>query len=147
MDFYHVSQHLWALAHTLHPDEEATARAWVEPRLAQLKADESCPVITEPEQLAGRLEGAAKENVQVEVNYLQSQRQRMDYGTANRQEEPLGRGAMESTCRQYQVRFKRTGQCWSQTEAEALMCLETFRRNGRWPLLFPHAQPLDLSRN
>ena len=55
----------------------------------------------------------------------------------------LGSGAMESTCRQYQARFKRTGQFWSQTGDEALMCLETFWRNGRWSLFFPHAQPPD----
>lgn len=147
VDFYHVSQHLWAVAHTVHPDDEAAARAWVEPLLAKLKADGSCEVITELEQLPTRLEGAAQERVQKEVNYLQSQRQRMDYGTAKKKGEPLGSGAMESTCRQYQARFKRTGQFWSQTGDEALMCLETFRRNGRWHLLFPHAQPPDPSKN
>jgi hypothetical protein len=50
---------------------------------------------------------------------------------------------MESTCRPYQVRFKRPGQFWSQAGDEALMCLETFRRNGRGHLLFPHAQDQD----
>lgn len=147
VDFYHVSQHLWAVAHTLYPDDEAAARAWVEPLLAKLKADASCEVITELEQLQERLEGAAKESVQKEVAYLQSHRERMDYGTAKKKGEPLGSGAMESTCRQYQARFKRTGQFWSQTGDEALMCLETFRRNGRWHLLFPHAQPSDPSKN
>jgi len=147
VDFYHVSQHLWAVAHTLPPDDEAAARAWVEPLLAKLKADASCEVITELEQLQERLEGAAQERVQKEVAYLQSHRERMDYGTAKKKGEPLGSGAMESTCRQYQVRFKRTGQFWSPTGDEALMCLETFRRNGRWHLLFPHAQPPDPSKN
>ena len=147
VDFYHVSQHLWAVAHTLHPDDAAAARAWVEPLLAKLKADASCEVITELEQLRERLQGAAHESMQKEVNYLQSHRQRMDYGTAKKKGEPLGSGAMESTCRQYQVRFKRTGQFWSQTGDEALMCLETFRRNGRWHWLFPHAQPPDPSKN
>jgi len=37
LDFYHASQHLWDLAHTLHPDNEAGARAWVEPLLHQLR--------------------------------------------------------------------------------------------------------------
>ena len=147
VDFYHVSQHLWAVAHTLHPDDEAGARAWVEPLLAKLKEDASCEVITELEQLQERLEGAAQERVQKELTYLRSHRERMDYGTAQKNGEPLGSGAMESTCRQYQARFKRTGQFWSQTGDEALMCLETFRRNGRWHLLFPHAQPPDPSRN
>ena len=147
VDFYHVSQHLWAVAHTLHPDDATAACAWVEPLLGQLKEDGSCQVITELEQLQARLEGTAQERVQKEVNYLQSHRQRMDYGTAKEKGEPLGSGAMESTCRQYQARFKRTGQFWSQTGDEALMCLETFRRNGRWHLLFPHASPPDPSKN
>jgi hypothetical protein len=61
--------------------------------------------------------------------------------------EPLGSGAIESTCRQYQCRFKRTGQFWTTEGDEALMCLETFWRNGRWHLLFPHNRQLDPSKN
>ena len=115
--------------------------------LAKLKADESCAVITELEQLQGQMEGAAAQTVRKEVNYLRSHRERMDYGSAKAKGEPLGSGAMESTCRQYQVRFKRTGQFWSQTGDEALICLETFRRNDRWQLLFPHAKNCDPSKN
>jgi hypothetical protein len=145
VDFYHVSQHLWAVAHTLHPEDPAAAQAWIEPLLAKLKADESCEVITELEQLQARLEGASAEVVRKEVGYLRSHRERMDYGTAKDKGEPLGSGAMESTCRQYQCRFKRPGQFWSQIGDEALLCLETFRRNGRWHLLFPHSA--DPSKN
>ena len=116
MDFYHVSQHLWAVARTLHPDDAAAAHAWVEPLLAKLKAEASCEVIIELEQLQGRLQGAAQEQVQQEINYLHSHPQR-------------------------------TGQFWSQTGDEALMFLETFRRNDRWALLFPPATLADLSKN
>ena len=147
VDFYHVSQHLWTVAHTLYPKEECAARAWVEPMLAKLKEDCSCEVITELEQLQERLEGAARQQVEKEVQYLQTHRERMDYGTARERGEPLGSGAMESTCRQYQVRFKRTGQFWSQCGDEALMCLESFRRNDRWHLLFPHSKRIDPSKN
>ena len=104
-------------------------------------------MITEVEQLRERLEGAARERVEKELNYLQANRDRMDYGTAHQRGEPMGSGAMESTCRQYQVRFKRTGQFWSQPGDEGLMCLETFWRNGRWAQLFPHAKNSDLSKN
>jgi hypothetical protein len=55
--------------------------------------------------------------------------------------QPLGSGAVESTCRQYQCRFKRTGQFWTTPGDEALLCLETFWRNQRWHELFPHAKP------
>ena len=37
LDFYHASQHLWDLAHTLHPENATGARAWVEPLLHQLR--------------------------------------------------------------------------------------------------------------
>ena len=147
VDFYHVSQHLWSVAHALHPDDADAARTWVQPLLDQLQADASCEVITELEQLRERVEGAAREVVERETAYLQTHRERLDYGTAKKQGEPLGSGAMESACAQYQVRFKRTGQFWSQMGDEALMSLETFRRNNRWHLLFPHARFLDPAKN
>jgi hypothetical protein len=53
---------------------------------------------------------------------------------------PVGSGAIESACRQYQCRFKRTGQFWTTVGDEALMCLETLWRNGRWDQLYPHAR-------
>jgi hypothetical protein len=147
VDFYHVSQHLWSVAHTLHPDDATAARAWVQPLLDKLQADASCEVITKLEQLREQVEGTARATVERERACLQTHRERLDYGTAKKKGEPPGSGAMESTCRQYQVRFKRTGQFWTQTGDEALMSLETFRRNGRWHLLFPHAHPFDLSKN
>jgi hypothetical protein len=89
VDFYHVSQHLWAVAHALRPDDEAAAKGWVEPMLDKLKADASCQVITDLEQLRQRLEGSVGEQVEKEVNYLQTHRDRLDYGTARQRGEPL----------------------------------------------------------
>jgi len=70
----------------------------------------------------------------------------MKYKDGDKLGEPLGSGAIESTCRQYQCRFKRPGQFWTREGDEALMCLETFWRNGRWHILFPHSL-WDPSRN
>lgn len=147
VDLYHVNAHLWAVAHALYPEDEALAGAWVKPLVQKLKEDESCEVIGELDRLQKRLEGAAKERVEKELNYLQTHRERLNYGDAKKRGEPLGSGAMESTCRQYQVRFKRTGQFWSQEGDEALMCLETFWRNERWQILFPHVKRADPSKN
>jgi hypothetical protein len=68
VDFYHVSQHLWAVAHAMHPDDEAAAKAWVQPMLDKLKADASCEVITDLKQLRERLEGSARQQVDKEVH-------------------------------------------------------------------------------
>ena len=139
LDFYHASQHLWAVAHALHPEDEAAARQWIKPLLKKLKTGRSPKVIAELQQVTQRLRAKRRAVAQAQLEYFQTHHQRLDYGLAKQRGQPLGSGAIESTCRQYQCRFKRPGQFWTQTGDEALMCLETFWRNGRWHLLFPHS--------
>ena len=147
LDYYHASQHLWAVAHALHPEAPAAARAWIQPLLKKLKAGRAPALLKDLRVLARRLRQKKRQAVEAEINYLESHRERMDYAAARRAGEPQGSGAMESTCRQYQCRFKRPGQFWSCVGDEGLMCLETFWRNHRWHLLFPHILPGDPRRN
>jgi len=145
LDFYHASQHLWTVAHALHPADESAARQWIEPLLKKLKAGRSPRVIAELAQVTKRLRAGRRAAAQTELEYFRTHRHRLDYQVAKKRGQPLGSGAIESTCRQYQCRFKRPGQFWSLSGDEALMCLETFWRNGRWHLLFPHSA--DPSKN
>ncbi|HVI72135.1 MAG TPA: ISKra4 family transposase [Pyrinomonadaceae bacterium] len=147
LDLYHGKEHLWSVARTLYPEDPATARAWVKPLLKDLECDRARDVIATLEDLVEAMQGNGREIVEKEINYFGSNLQRMKYKEGKKRGEPLGSGAIESTCRQYQCRFKRPGQFWSRTGDEALMCLETFWRNGRWHLLFPHCALSDLSRN
>jgi len=147
LDYYHASQHLWAVAHALHPEDEAGARAWVQPLLKQLKSGRAMALLKDLRALAKRLRKKKRQAVEAEVSYLESHRERMDYAAARRAGEPQGSGAMESTCRQYQCRFKRPGQFWSGAGDDGLMCLETFRRNDRWHLSFPHILRGDPRKN
>jgi hypothetical protein len=64
---------------------------------------------------AARLAGALEQGVRV-------------FLAAKRRGEPIGSGAVESTCRQTQCHFKRPGQYWSQRGDEAILGLETFWR-------------------
>jgi ssDNA-binding Zn-finger/Zn-ribbon topoisomerase 1 len=147
LDYYHASQHLWAVAHALHPQDEAAAGAWIKPLLKKLKAGRATSLLNDLHTLAKRLRKKKRQAVESELNYLQTHRERMDYAAARHAGEPQGSGAMESTCRQYQCRFKRPGQFWSCVGDEGLMCLETFWRNDRWHLLFPHILHGDPRRN
>jgi len=147
LDYYHASQHLWAVAHALHPEDAAAARAWVQPLLQKLKNGRATALLNDLRALAKRLRQKQRQAVEAEVAYLESHRGRMDYAAARRAGEPQGSGAMESTCRQYQCRFKRPGQFWSCAGDEGLMCLETFWRNDRWHLLFPHILHGDPRKN
>ena len=105
----------------------------------QLKNESAVKVIRPlDEALAGLPAGPAAEAVAREAAYFREHQARRDYRAARRAGEPLGRGPVEATCRQGQCRFKRPGQFWSPAGAEALLGLETFWRNERWNLLFPH---------
>ena len=148
LDYYHASQHLWAVARAIYPEDESAARQWIQPLLKKLKGGRIPTLLADLHTLTKRLRNKKRRAaVAAEVAYLESHRERMDYAAARKAGEPQGSGAMESTCRQYQCRFKRPGQFWSRTGDEALMCLETFWRNHRWQLLFPHTTQGDPHKN
>ena len=147
LDFYHAVQHLVAVGRALWGEDKAQFHAWLKPLVRQLKNESAVKVIRQLDQaLAGLPTGPVAEAVAKEVAYFREHQDRMDYRAARRAGEPIGSGPVEATCRQGQCRFKRPGQFWSTAGDEALLCLETFWRNERWNLLFPHIA-YDPSRN
>jgi len=148
LDFYHAVQHLAAVGRALFGEDQAKLKGWLRPLVQQLKNQSAIKVVARLEEILTEMPaGAAAQAVQKEVNYFHEHQNRMDYRAGRRRGEPIGSGAIESTCRQTQCRFKRPGQYWSQQGDEALLCLETFWRNGRWQILFPHNRQLDPSKN
>ena len=140
LDFYHAVQHLAAVGRALFGEDKAKLKGWLRPLIHQLKNQSALHVVAQLEEILAALPaGPTAETVQKEVNYLHEHKHRMDYRAGRRRGEPIGSGAIESTCRQTQCRFKRPGQYWSTEGDESLLCLETFWRNKRWHLLFPHA--------
>lgn len=157
LDLFHAEEHLWAVAHDLYGHGTPQAQAWVAPLLQQVRDDQTVAVIATLTELKPRLLEAQQKKIQTQVEYFEHNAERMKYkevlearkaceeGKATEQQKqlanhPVGSGAIESTCRQYQCRFKRTGQFWTTPGDEALMCLETLWRNGRWDQLYPHAR-------
>lgn len=143
LDLYHVKQHLWTLAGELHGHASPEAEAWVRPYLHWLdqRKDGALNVIQSLEDLQRTLDTFDEKQraaLAREVAYLTEHKDRMDYKAARRLGQPNGSGAVESTCSQYQRRFKQTGQFWSLAGDEALLALATLHRNRRWHLLFPH---------
>ena len=86
----------------------------------------------------GKITREQRQAIDREIGYFQEHKKRMDYKRAKALGQPLGSGAIESTCSQYQRRFKLTGQFWSLSGDEAFLALATLHRNGRWDQLFPH---------
>lgn len=150
VDLFHVKEHLYGLAGTLYGKGTEQARQWLRPLLGfldrrkdgaldvlhQLKELRLSPKPTTPDQQKA-LEG--------EIGYFTTHQARMDYKQAKANGEPVGSGVVESTARQYQTRFKCTGQYWTLEGDEALLALATLKRNERWHLLFHHAPSLKAS--
>ena len=127
----------------------ASCCQWLRPLFRQLKTKSNGgqQVLSTLQELLRTKEtmtAAQREKLAKEIGYFTTHAHRMNYAQAKRKQQPVGSGAIESTCRQYQVRFKRAGQFWSLAGDEALLALETLRRNERWTLLFPHAAPTAL---
>lgn len=147
LDLYHANTYLWAVANELHGPGSPAARHWVKPLLKQVRNDQVANVITHLEDLKPTMLCAASKAADKAIEYYKNNQQRMKYKEATSRQEPLGSGAIESTCRQLQCRMKRCGQFWSTSGDEALLCLEMFWRNHRWGLLFPHAALSAVSNN
>lgn len=134
LDFYHVSEHLHAVARAIHTNDEQ-AKQWVAPLLHQLKHGGEDGVIETLEELIDiikDLDDESAKTVKNNIAYFKEHHKRLAYKEVAAQGCPIGSGAMESTCSQLQDRFKRTGQFWTQPGAAHLMTLEIIRRNDEW---------------
>lgn len=135
LDFYHASQHLWALGRALHPKEETARRTWVENRLHRLRHGKEKAVLREIAALPTR-RGEAGKVVRREQNYFATQSVRMNYEPVAQRGWPIGSGAVESACRSRQCRRKRPGQFWTRSGLRHLDALEEARDNGHWDALW-----------
>ena len=135
LDFYHASQHLWALGEALHERDEAARTAWVEPRLHRLRHGKQKAVLREIAALPRR-RGKAQAVVHREQNYFATQSVRMNYHQAADKDWPIGSGAVESACRTKQCRRKRPGQFWTPLGLRHFNALEEARDNGHWDHLW-----------
>lgn len=147
LDLFHANTYLWAVANELHGKGTPAARQWVKPLLQQIRNDQVAKVILQLEELKSRLAEAAAKTADKAIEYYQNNRKRMKYKEGRKRNEPVGSGAIESTCRQLQCRMKRCGQFWSTRGDEALLALEMFWRNERWEMLFPHAKLTSVANN
>ena len=142
VDLYHVKEHLWTLAKELFSDT-AKAKEWVTPFLNWLerRKDGALDVIQGLEGLRTTLDqftASQQKAIEREIGYFEEHKDRMDYKTGKALGQPVGSGAIESTCSQFQRRFKLPGQFWSLAGDEAFLALATLHRNERWNQIFPH---------
>jgi hypothetical protein len=135
LDFYHASQHFWAVGEALHPKDESARRGWVEGRLHRLRHGQEQAVLREIAALPRR-RGAAGKVIRREQNYFAGHAGRMNYQAVADQGWPIGSGTAESGCRSRQCRRKRPGQFWTRPGLRHLDALEEARDHGHWDELW-----------
>jgi hypothetical protein len=124
LDFYHLSQHLHALAAALHGADTKKAQEWCRKILHDLKHKS-------PGRLFRTLDGllreppsedpATLEAIRVQNGYFRNHAKHMDYAANAALGVPIGSGPVESLCSQFQGRLKRTGQFWTKKGFAALL--------------------------
>ena len=137
LDFYHVSQRLWELAHYLYANDAEAARVFVEPLLHQLRHGESSRVITRLEEILPKTslqddsahDDSADPQLQRQIQYFLNHRDHLDYQAVAERGAPIGSGAVESQCSQFQDRFKCTGQFWTRPGLRNLLALHVMTQN------------------
>ena len=132
LDFHHASEHLWAVAHALHGEGTAAARAWVEPLLHGLRHGQEARVVRRLEELlAGAAErpASAQTVVEREVKYFQNHREHLHYKAVAKAGAPIGSGAVESLCGQLQGRLRGRGQFWERPGLTHLLQLTVLFKN------------------
>lgn len=124
LDFYHLSQHLHALASVIHGPDTAKAKAWCGKILHDLKHKSPARLFRTLDMLLREPPSADPEvrKAICEQNaYFRKHETHMDYAANAALGLPIGSGSVESLCSQFQNRLKRTGQFWSKTGFAALL--------------------------
>jgi hypothetical protein len=134
LDFYHAAQHLYATAKLIFP--EAQAQKWWHTRLAQLKAGDLVhffQALKRSVKVRPSASSEDKDSPEKLLDYFVSNKSRLDYPWAIRNELPIGTGAVESACRHIpQQRLKQSGMRWSDPGAQSILNLRALHRNGEF---------------
>ena len=135
LDFYHGTEHLWALGRALHGEQEPALSQWVQPLRHKLRHGQEQQVLCQVAQLRPR-RGEVGQAIRREQGYFQTHAGRMNYEQIAKRGWPIGSGPVESACRQKQCRFKRCGQFWTKQGLRNLCALDEARRNHHWDELW-----------
>lgn len=120
VDFYHASEHVWAVAKALYGDTPDAA-AWATAQVHALR-DQGVAPLQVALAAAQAPTPEAQEVLRREQGYFQSTAARMAYPQFRAAGLPLGSGAIESSARHLvQQRLKLSGARWSEQGAQSVM--------------------------
>lgn len=144
IDYYHASEHIWALARAFYGSQHPKAERWAQRQCRRLIKRGPAPLLRALRKAKPRQAEVAK-LLRTERGYFQHNTARMDYPAYRAQGLPIGSGPVESAAGHIvQQRLKRTaGMRWSDAGGAALLALRAYEASGRAlrPLVRAHTLP------
>lgn len=136
LDCYHCSEHLHAVAVVQWKNSAGEAWEWVEASMARLFCGEVEAVLQSLVEVKASSE-EAREVLGKCHAYLESNRDRIDYGGHRKGGYPLGSGAIESAHKFIcQGRLKRSGAWWYAENGNGILALRCAKYNGTYERVF-----------
>lgn len=149
LDFYHASQHIWAVANAVWPQNVAARTQWAEEVLHRLR-HEGGAILDAVWEALPPLTAAAQKVVTGEQAYFTFHHDRLDYPRYRLAGFPIGSGIIESACKTVlKQRASGSGMRWVEAGAQAIATLRALQRSGHWQAFWqkdPWAQLVPPSR-
>jgi hypothetical protein len=132
LDWFHVSEHLWEAAHSLHKEAEP-AKTWIGEASEVLRFEGGAGLV---KWLTAQIHGlrcTKRQALTKLLGYLQPRIWQMDYPRYRAAEWQIGTGMIESTAKQLvALRLKGPGMHWSEVGAIAITALRAHNLNENW---------------
>ena len=130
LDYYHLSEHLYAFAHLLYPNNPAGAKAWVEEKIGALLMDRVGGVLSALKRMRP-WKKAIRDALAQLIGYVERNRTRIRYQAPWHSGLAVGSGAVEGACKHViQSRCKRAGMRWKQPGFLNILTLRLASLNG-----------------
>lgn len=131
LDWYHLSEHVWAAGRMLYAENEKGAKTWVDECLDRLHDNSGIGLLLHLERCLKARGTAASEAIEPLLDYLRPRLAITEYVDYRKAGYVIGSGMMESSCKQtVGRRLKGSGMQWSEEGALAMTALVAHRMNG-----------------
>ncbi len=132
-DFVHVLEYLWKAAYALHPETADERESWVLDRASAVLQGRAQDVAVGLRRAATRKQLSQSERKPVDkaADYIDNNRERLQYDQALEQGLPIATGVIEGACRHLvKDRMDITGARWGLAQAEAILKLRSLKVSG-----------------
>jgi len=131
VDLYHARQHLWDVSAKVYPHDSAAQRRWVMVRKDKLD-DGKIEALLRLLRAAATAHPDLAEEIGTELNYFETNKERMRYPEFREQGLFVGSGVIEAGCKTVLGRLKRSGMFWTVRGANTIIALRCCELSGRF---------------